>query len=175
MNGSRASFVAYCSLSTIHERTRKTKPAKNAQKQLLHDCNGSITGKVDTEKSVVDVDLVYRHEELNELLKQKSQRDPEVIEYIASIGADTDVASARRNIRNRYLNSVMTPKQISYWVQVLASISVDIKNGNRTLLTPKQIFRCFQVAADLGMSRTKIRSSQHVSLSKDIDPRILIP
>ena len=145
VNGSKASFVAYCSLSTIQERTRKTNPAKNARKQLLHDCNGSITGKVDMEKSVVN--LVYRHEELHELPKQESKSDPEVVEYIASIGADTDLACVRRNIRMRYPNTVMTPKQISYWFQVLAFISVDIKTiKNPTLMTLKQIFRCFQVA-----------------------------
>ena len=112
----RASFYAYCSLSTIQERKRAEDPKRHDRKRTLYDCKGSIRGNIDMESSVINIR--YAHDELHETPKEEEIRsDPMVIQHIVSHAYDGNmtVAFMRRIIKDEYPDTVMTPKQISYW------------------------------------------------------------
>jgi hypothetical protein len=68
------------------------------------------------ESSVINIR--YAHDELHETPKEEEIRsDPMVIQHIVSHAYDSNmtVAFMRRIIKDEYPDTVMTPKQISYW------------------------------------------------------------
>ena len=110
----KASFVAYCSLSTIHEKQRATEPRRTMLKQNLYDCKGTIKGSIDLEKSVMC--LSYRHDDFHEHQRHANTNDPEVVEYIVLV-RQKDATAIRRDVRNRFPSTAMTPNQIYYCCQ----------------------------------------------------------
>jgi hypothetical protein len=115
-NRTRASFYAYCSLSTIEERKRAEDHKRNDRKRTLYDCKGSIRVNIDMERAVIIIR--YAHGELHEPPKEEETRsDPIVVEHIVSHACDSNmtVVFMRRIIKDEYPDTVMTPKQISYW------------------------------------------------------------
>jgi hypothetical protein len=61
--------------------------------------------------------LSYRHDDINEHQRHANRNDPEVVEYIVSLTVHKDATAIRRDVRNRFPSTAMTPNQIYYWCQ----------------------------------------------------------
>ena len=115
-----ASFVVYCSLSTIREKNcvetdNSTTSKRNVLKQIHYNCGGTMKGVIDFETSLVE--LTYEHHTLHELPKEESRTEPEVINFIIEEAKHKEVKLVRKNVRDRFPHTSMTPSQIYYWCQ----------------------------------------------------------
>jgi hypothetical protein len=97
---SKASFIAYCSLSNIQERTRAAETTKFVRKQTLYNCKGIIKEVIDMERSAMEISC--RHEVQHAHPEQESRSDPEVIEHNVRLAAIKDVAAILKDTKNRY-------------------------------------------------------------------------
>jgi hypothetical protein len=112
----KATFIAYCSLSSIHAKEKNTGTKRVSASWTRYDCGGFIKGVVDMEGSVIR--LSYKHDVLHEHPKQSDKSEPEVIAHVQALALEKDITAVRKDVRNRFPNTLMTPKQIYYWYQV---------------------------------------------------------